>query len=54
MHNRDKRFVLFVSGRWQAPAAHIFPPPIAFFVLQKGIEGGFEDIVVCGVVCIGV
>ena len=26
--------------------------PIAFFVLQKGIEGGLEDIVVCGVVCI--
>ena len=30
----------------------IFPPPIAFFVLQKGIEGGLEEIVVCGVVCI--
>ena len=29
-----------------------FPPPIAFFVLQKGIEGGLEEIVVCGVVCI--
>ena len=25
-------------------------PPIAFFVLQKGIEGGLEEIVVCGVV----
>ena len=31
---------------------YFFPPPIAFFVLQKGIEGGLEDIVVCGVVCI--
>ena len=29
-----------------------FPPPIAFFVLQKGIEGGLKEIVVCGVVCI--
>ena len=32
---------------------NFFPPPIAFFVLQKGIEGGLEEIVVCGVVCIG-
>ena len=31
---------------------HFFPPPIAFFVLQKGIEGGLEEIVVCGVECI--
>ena len=31
---------------------YFFPPPIAFFVLQKGIEGGLEEIVVCGVVCI--
>ena len=31
---------------------NFFPPPIAFFVLQKGIEGGLEEIVVCGVVCI--
>ena len=31
--------------------ADFFPPPIAFFVLQKGIEGGLEEIVVCGVVC---
>ena len=34
------------------PIPNIFPPPIAFFVLQKGIEGGLEEIVVCGVVCI--
>ena len=32
--------------------SNFFPPPIAFFVLQKGIEGGLEEIVVCGVVCI--
>ena len=31
---------------------NFFAPPIAFFVLQKGIEGGLEEIVVCGVVCI--
>ena len=29
-----------------------FPPLIAFYVLQKGIEVGLEEIVVCGVVCI--
>ena len=27
-------------------------PQSPFFVLQKGIEGGLEEIVVCGVVCI--
>ena len=31
---------------------YFFLPLIAFFVLQKGIEGGLEEIVVCGVVCI--
>ena len=29
-----------------------FPSPNRLFCLQKGIEGGLEDIVVCGVVCI--
>ena len=31
---------------------NFFAPQIAFLVLQKGIEGGLEEIVVCGVVCI--
>ena len=29
-----------------------FPSPNRLFFLQKGTEGGLEEIVVCGVVCI--
>ena len=30
----------------------IFPSPNRLFCFRKGIEGGLEEIVVCGVVCI--
>ena len=43
MVGHDPIYIIFMN---------FFPPPIAFFVLQKGIEGGLEEIVVCGVVCI--
>ena len=44
--------VFFCKSTIIGRVCNIFPPPIAFFVLQKGIERGLEEIVVCGFVCI--
>ena len=42
----------FVCSLAKNSCPNFFPPQIAFFVLQKGIEGGLDEVVVCGVVCI--